>query len=136
MSDNPSDRIRIMRFSGVLYNERGHPIHRQRPMAELQRMAGRVWQGELQRGPQPTVRGDWATDAQSYCLMSRPRLIVLARGQMDLLTLLHEMAHAIGGERGHDHGPAFMKRYARFLYQYGGMDLSHIQLALYGAGWK
>jgi hypothetical protein len=88
----------------------------ERPMAELQRLAARVWVHEGGQRPRPAVvagRGD-----RSRCDMweDGTAVIVLSRGQRCIYTLLHEIAHALGTLREADHGPTFTER---LLFLYG-----------------
>ena len=55
----------------------------------------------------------------SYCLGDK---IAIVKKHKKKLILLHEMAHYIQGDRGHDHGPAFVRRYIELLKRYLGWD--------------
>ena len=111
------------------------PIWRDRPMAELQRLASHVWCAERQRGPCPRVvagRGVLVGSGGLVSYQSGP-LIVLARHQRNLGTLLHELAHAMT-RGGYEHGPAFTRR-ALYLYeQYGGIPPDYMILLRKAAG--
>jgi hypothetical protein len=110
------DTRRLYAFEARFF--RATPQSHTRPMAELRRLAGRVWSGLGRKGCPRVVAGPgvrYLGARYSYC---RDGYIQLARNQRNVLTLLHELTHALG----HDyHDAAFVKTYRSLLLRYSSI---------------
>ena len=103
-------------------------------MKRLNRLAKRVWAAEAPEGRRfPTITagkgvmygGAWL----SYCLGYTE--IVLARGQRNILVMLHELTHALGPCV---HGPKFVKLYFYLLRKYARFHGDFLQGVAAGRG--
>lgn len=102
-----------------------HPkLDKPLPMDRLRALARRAWALEG-RDPAKFPRivagrgmncGNGGLVSYFFTLIdgTEPR-IVLARHQRRVGIMCHELAHAMQGYRGYDHGPAFVERYLRLL---------------------
>jgi len=92
-------------------------IVKQRSLRSLRQTLIRVW-GDLRPcTPMPILCFGKGVGGLSWFQEGR---IVLAPGQRDLLTLLHEIVHALG--YGH-HNVPFVKAYFKLLSKYGKVPL-------------
>lgn len=113
---------RVYSFERALTRRcRGSGLCQQRPMVELRRFAARVWAGEgRSRESLPVVV---AGNGESFSTYAYPpyNRIELVRGQRNLHTLLHELAHAMVNWRdpAHQHGPRFVEKLLDLLLTYG-----------------
>lgn len=122
--------------------ENRHPgLVAERPMAELQRLAARIWQAERQTPPVPVVvagrgtpggDGGWGSYCEAdgkYWDTKWQYRIVLARHQRSIWVLLHELAHATVPHAKLDHGPAFARMFLYLITTYGRADGRLLALA-------
>lgn len=103
-----------------------------RSMTYLRRLGTRIWRIEgpkkkqmpqLIAGKGHYQAGRWL----SYCAWDDSH-IVLVRNQRDIVTLLHELVHAMGRPY-HNHGPAFAKKFFDLLSKYGKCDHDELMFA-------
>lgn len=113
---------RVYRFQKALFRDIHGPLHRERPMAELQRLARRIWQERSVATPCPRVvagRGIGSCHAEDWLVSYADKSsIVLARNQRTAHVLLHELAHHIAGPRVLDHGPKFQRIFFELIARY------------------
>lgn len=93
-------------------------LRKRRSIEQLQLVAGYVWAREGGKAACPVVRPRDHPD-HSECVFDKPPTIRLARKHRNLVSLLHELAHALGPHDKLDHGPAFRKRCIRLYREYG-----------------
>lgn len=98
-------------------------------MAQLQRLAVRVWLDVGRTTPPPRVVAGsgmpWGTLYVGWTSYEQGGRIVLARHQRNMAVLLHEVAHALH-PRGIAHGPRFMKTWIGLCVQYGRADPAYL----------
>lgn len=134
---------RFYAFDQLMQKDRGSPLWRDRPMAELQRLTARVWSDQRLALPVPVVRAGRGYQArpghhrQSWCQFdsgTKLHRIELARNHRSYGILLHELAHAMTAWWAPDHGAAFQRR-CLYLYQrYGGLSLDYLLNVKLAAG--
>lgn len=121
------DTRAVYRFERTCEHAFPTAIVQDRPMAELQALAAKVW-ADYGRTHELYVRADTGTShcgkKVSYCQTGRAEGrkyadVVLARHERRPYVLLHEMAHALGNP---NHGPRFVRCYVQLLVKYGGMN--------------
>lgn len=100
------------------------PLNVSLPMEVIHAWVDTIWlsEGRTKRKPRVVAgRGEFYNGRwlSFYQTTPGPR-IVLARNQRNLGVVLHELAHALVGNRGYDHGPAFVECYLYLLERYGG----------------
>jgi hypothetical protein len=121
--------FRFYTFQRNLPKVRHPPLFAPRRIGYLRSLANRVWAAEGRKGLPPLVvagRGlsigcDVRTWFVSYAHFDRRvgrYRIVLARQQRNVEVLLHELAHALGGNDKDCHGEAFTRRNFRLLLEH------------------
>lgn len=102
------------------------------PMGTLQALTVQVWAGEedrLKKRPPPEVvatKGCWYGRHWYSAYYHDLHRIELARHQRSVVTLLHELAHALARSIVGTHGPNFQRTYLSLLVKYGGYDRAEL----------
>jgi len=95
----------------------------QRNKLWLVEQAELIWVGEGGNfvEPRPEL---YFNDALKLSYSQSGHGIHFAKGQHDLMTLIHELAHALGPEHEEIHGRSFVVRYFRMLVAHGRVDMN------------
>ena len=109
------DTKRVYRFEGLYF--RGHRLNRDLPIKKLRQIAYKTWPSYL-KSTFPKIKTGTGTkyNGRYYSYFQEGVGIILSRNQRNVLTLLHELTHALGhGE--HDH--KFVNKYFKLLSKFG-----------------
>jgi hypothetical protein len=96
----------------MYYDRRFEYITRQRSLDYLKRYAQKIWKGEKYKKPLPLIRFGKGLQKYSWC---DGEILELAPTQRDILTLVHELVHAIGYD---DHDKNFAAKELVLLTKY------------------
>jgi hypothetical protein len=96
----------------MYFDKRFEFITRQRSLDYLKRYARRIWKGEKYTKPLPLIRFGKGMQKYSWC---DGEVLELAPTQRDILTLIHELVHAIGYD---DHDKNFAAKELVLLANY------------------
>jgi hypothetical protein len=96
----------------MYYDDRFEFITRQRSLDYLKRYARRIWKGEKYKKPLPLIRFGKGYQRYSWC---DGDTLELVKTQQDILTLVHELVHAIGYD---DHDKNFAAKELILLAKY------------------
>ena len=96
----------------MYYDPRFEYITRQRSLGYLVRYAQKIWKGEKCKKPLPLIRFGKGMQKYSWC---DGEILELAKYQRDILTLVHELVHAIGYD---DHDKNFAAKELVLLTKY------------------
>jgi len=105
----------------MYYDQQFEFITRQRSLDYLKRYARKIWKGEKCKKPLPLIRFGKGMQRYSWC---DGETLELAPTQRDILTLVHELVHAIGYD---DHDKNFAAKEMILLDKYTPvkMDVLH-----------
>jgi hypothetical protein len=101
----------------MYYDRRFEFITRQRSLDYLKRYANKIWKGEGYKNPLPLIRFGKGMQKYSWC---DGKILELAPFQRDILTLVHELVHAIGYD---DHDKKFAAKELILLDKYTPVKL-------------
>jgi len=101
----------------MYYDRRFEYITRQRSLDYLKRYAQKIWKGEGYKKPLPLIRFGKGMQKYSWC---DGKILELAPTQRDILTLVHELVHAIGYD---DHDKKFAAKELILLDKYTPVKL-------------
>lgn len=134
------DTRAVYRFERTCEHALPRAMRAERPMAELQALAAKVW-ADYGRTHELYVRADTGTSHcgknVSYCQGGRDGEgreyadIVLARHERRPFVVLHELAHALGNW---NHGPRFVRCYIKLMVKYGGAKRADLVAMMAEAG--
>jgi hypothetical protein len=114
---------KLYRFEEEFFNTTEYKhLSRQRSLKWLLKLAHKVWKGEKIERPLPEIRfGNGAGHKNKQITVSwcDGNVIELAPYQRDVVTLLHEMAHAVGN---YLHNHRFVEVYVNFLVKYAKVN--------------
>jgi hypothetical protein len=96
----------------MYYDKRFEFITRQRSLDYLKRYARKIWKEEGYTKKMPTIRFGKGMQKYSWC---DGEILELAPAQRDILTLVHELVHAIGYD---DHDKNFAMKELVLLANY------------------
>jgi hypothetical protein len=96
----------------MYYDRRFEFITRQRSLDYLKRYARKIWTGEKYKKELPLIRFGKGMQKYSWC---DGEILELAPTQRDILTLVHELVHAIGYD---DHDKKFAAKELVLLEKY------------------
>ena len=96
----------------MYYDKRFEFITRQRSLEYLRRCARKIWRAEGYKKEMPLIRFGKGMQKYSWC---DGEILELAPTQRDILTLVHELVHAIGYD---DHDKNFAAKELVLLAKY------------------
>lgn len=104
---------RVYKLEDNLYRDsQFNYITKQRPLSYLKKYAQKIWEGEGNDKPLPEIRFGKGVQNFSWC---DGETIELAKSQRDILTLVHELVHALGYDH---HDNKFIRRELKLIEKY------------------
>ena len=127
---------RLYKFEEEFFSQRKYsPLTKQLPISIIKTIGKMVWDSESPyvRKVIPEIRfgpGVYHTQSRGknlYYSWCDGKVIELAPYQCDLLTLLHEMVHALGYSY---HDSKFVEKYVDLLKRYGGVNKKELIIGM------
>lgn len=118
---------RLYKLEGDLYGKKKfREITKQQSLTTLQQLARKIWKEEGCKKQLPEIRfGKGTNHGPSYYSWCDGETIELAPKQRDILTLIHELAHAMG----HDyHNKPFVMQELLLLMKYTPLDTELLEI--------
>jgi len=111
----------LYRFEDIFFEKKHYKyLSKKASLKKLKTLAEHVWATEQIHKEMPTIQfGKGVLFAGQYVSFCNGQVIELAPHQRDMVTLLHELAHAAGN---YLHNHKFVDTYVKFLVKYGEVD--------------
>lgn len=112
---------RLYKLEDSLYSRREfRKITQQRSLPALRKLAYYIWKKERMKGKLPNIIfGKGVFHVKEYFSWCDGTTIELAPKQRDIMTMIHELIHAMGYD---DHGEEFVNEYIDILVKYSPIN--------------
>ena len=111
----------LYEFENTFFNQKHYSyLFKPQSLKKLIQLATDIWETEHIIKPFPEIRfGKGIRHHKDFVSWCNGTILELAPGQRDTVTLLHELAHAVGN---YLHNHRFVDTYVHFLVTYGNVN--------------